>query len=138
MNPFTQWPSYTRLGPDHKNVPTDSRHFVEQMGLVLMSNGVKPYVKNHWLTSNSELHCKYLWQDYNHVRLLIFNCSDYNLAVWLTIVGCTIYIVENYYSSNDTIEQFVMWIEGDGTIFKSMYSHVTTLTFTWHMWVHWL
>ena len=38
------------------------------------------------------------------------------------------HIVENYNSSN-TIEQFVMEIEGDGTID----SHVTTLTFTWHM-----
>ena len=77
MNPLKQWPSHTRLGPDHKNVPTDNRHFVEQMGLVLMSNGVKPYVNNHWLSSNSELHCKYLWQGYNHA---IFNCSDSCMA----------------------------------------------------------
>ena len=31
-------------------------------------------------------------------------------------------IVENY-SNSKTIEQFVKWIEGDGTIFDSMYSH---------------
>ena len=61
-----------------------------------------------------------------HTRLWIFDKIP-TLLVYLAL------LVSLAPENSDIIERYVMYIEGDDTIFKSMFLHVITLFFTWHM-----